>query len=221
MALSRYTDRIWEKMGRPVQFDRDDALQVAMDEFWRHGYEATSVKSLSEILGITRSSFYNSFGSRDALFIEALDLYNSESPDRAFGEAGRGVPIKALITRVFKAACHARATDPEARGCLFVCSVAELSNVVAHPELSAHLNKMVLGSVARIEELLNWAVTQSELPKTTDTHALALTVQSLLMGLNVLCKAVPNEKDLWRAARFSLDQLGLYEDAPHSIGLAQ
>ncbi|MBV1934422.1 MAG: TetR/AcrR family transcriptional regulator, partial [Parvibaculaceae bacterium] len=115
-------------MGRPAQFNRNNALQVAMDEFWRHGYEATSVKSLSEILGITRSSFYNSFGSRDALFIEALALYNSQSPDHAFGEARRGVPVKKLITQVFKAACHARATDPETRGCLFVCSVAELSN---------------------------------------------------------------------------------------------
>lgn len=203
-------------MGRPAQFNRDDALQVAMDEFWRHGYEGTSVKSLSEILGITRSSFYNSFGSRDALFIEALDLYNSQSPDRAFGEARRGVPVKALITRVFKAACHVRATDREARGCLFVCSVSELSNVDKHPALSAHLNKMVLGSVARLEALLNWAIAQSELPKTTDTHALALSVQSLLMGLNVLCKAVPNEKEMWQAARFSLERLGLYEDTPRT-----
>ena len=208
-------------MGRPAQFNRDDALRVAMDEFWRHGYEATSVKLLSEILGITRSSFYNSFGGRDALFIEALDLYNSKSPDRAFGEARRGVPVKALITQVFKAACHARATDLEARGCLFVCSVSELSNVDKHPVLSAHLNKMVLESVARLEELLNWAIAQSELPKNTDTHALALSVQSLLMGLNVLCKAVPDEKDMWRAARFSLQHLGLYEDTPPPIDHAQ
>jgi len=74
----------------------------------------------------------------------------------------------------------------------------------------------VLGSVARLEEQLIWAIAQSELPKNTDTHAVALSVQSLLLGLNVLCKAVPGEKDMWQAARFSLERLGLCEDFPRT-----
>lgn len=29
------------KTGRPLSFDRTQALDLAMDVFWRHGYDAT------------------------------------------------------------------------------------------------------------------------------------------------------------------------------------
>ena len=51
-------------MARPSKFDRKEAVELAMNEIWRDGYEANSVKALSEKLGITRSSFYNAFSSR-------------------------------------------------------------------------------------------------------------------------------------------------------------
>ncbi|KPH83146.1 TetR/AcrR family transcriptional regulator, partial [Bosea vaviloviae] len=71
------------KSGRPSQFDRDAALEAALMAFWRDGYQANSVKALSERLGITRSSFYNAFESREAMFMEALERYLERSPDRA------------------------------------------------------------------------------------------------------------------------------------------
>lgn len=57
--------------------------------FWRDGYQANSVKALSERLGITRSSFYNAFESREAMFMEAFERYLERSPDRAGGGAAR------------------------------------------------------------------------------------------------------------------------------------
>ena len=62
-------------MGRPTSFNRDEAIETVMQEMWRNGYEANTVKALSERLGITRSSYYNAFGSREALFKLALEKY--------------------------------------------------------------------------------------------------------------------------------------------------
>src|SRR3546814_19449373 len=77
------------RAGRPAEFDRDAALEVAMLAFWREGFKETSVKALSERLGITRSSFYNAFGSQEAMFLEALDRYLERSPDRAMADNAR------------------------------------------------------------------------------------------------------------------------------------
>ena len=42
-------------MARPLKFDRGEAVETAMQEIWRSGYEASSVKAISEKLGVTRS----------------------------------------------------------------------------------------------------------------------------------------------------------------------
>lgn len=194
-------------MARPLKFDREKAVEIAMNEFWQNGYEASSVKALSEKLGITRSSFYNAFGSQEALFKEALTLYFDQSPDLALAKAVPGVPIKALLTQTFRAACKARASDSQARGCMAVNGVAELCNV--NDELGDVLDAAILGSLSRMEQLLEWGVAQGEISEDTDLHATALALQNLLMGLNVMCKVVRDEQELWKTAEVTLKGLGL------------
>src|SRR5262249_23270439 len=61
--------------GRPAVFDRGVALQEAMKLFWERGYEGTSFDDLIAAMGISASSFYNSFGSKEALYCEATRTY--------------------------------------------------------------------------------------------------------------------------------------------------
>jgi len=196
-------------MGRPSAFDREQALDDVMHIIWRDGYEASSVKALSEQLGITRSSFYNAFGTREALFKEAVVNYCKQSPDYALALASPPIDVKMLLTLVFREACAARAQDPEGRGCLLVNSVAELCN---HDEiLSPVIEGVVLGSINQIQTILNWGVASKEFPRDLDTHAMALSLQNLLMGLNVMCKVVKDEAELLLAAETTLKSLGMYE----------
>lgn len=196
-------------MGRPFKFNRDQAVERVMNEIWHKGYEASSVKALSEMLGITRSSFYNAFGSREALFKDALALYLSQSPDKALAHASPDMPIRKLFSLTFRAACEARASDKEHRGCMLINSVAELCNV--HDELGPVLETVVLGSLTCIEQLLERGVERGEIDADTDVHAKALALQNLLIGLNVMCKVVTDEAELWSAAKTTLKGLDLYE----------
>ena len=59
-------------LGRPKEFDQDEALGKAMDVFWTKGYEATSVQDLLDHMGINRGSMYDTFGDKHALFVEAV-----------------------------------------------------------------------------------------------------------------------------------------------------
>jgi AcrR family transcriptional regulator len=61
--------------GRPAVFDRVKALHQAMNLFWERGYEGTSFDDLIAAMGISASSFYNSFGSKEALYCEATRTY--------------------------------------------------------------------------------------------------------------------------------------------------
>jgi len=197
-------------MSRPREFDQAEAIETAMNEIWQSGYEASSVKAMSEKLGITRSSFYNAFGSREALFKEALALYFEQSPDKAFATAKEGVRVKALLTRTFRKICHVRASDPAGRGCMAINSAAELCNV--HDKLGGILADAILSSLGCLETLLQWGVKQGEIDKDADTHALALALQNLLIGLNLMCKIVRDEAELWLAAEATLRGLNLLDE---------
>ena len=61
--------------GRPAVFDRATALQAAMKLFWERGYEGTSFDELISVMGISASSFYNSFGSKEELYGETTRTY--------------------------------------------------------------------------------------------------------------------------------------------------
>ncbi|MCH8113637.1 MAG: TetR/AcrR family transcriptional regulator [Proteobacteria bacterium] len=196
-------------MSRPREFDQAAAIETAMNEIWKNGYEACSVKALSEKLNITRSSFYNAFGSREALFKEALARYFDQSPDKAFATAKEGVRVKALVTRTFRKVCRVRASDPAGRGCMAINSAAELCNV--HEELGNLLADAILGSLSCLEKLLQWGVKQGEIDEDADTHALALALQNLLIGLNLMCKVVRDEAELWLAAETTLRGLSLLD----------
>ncbi len=50
-------------MARPRTFDEDQALDRAMEVFWKKGYQAASTEDLMTVMGIQRASFSNAFGS--------------------------------------------------------------------------------------------------------------------------------------------------------------
>ena len=62
-------------MPRTLEFNPDHALQKAMTYFWRHGYEGTHMRDLADYMGISKSSFYNTYGDKHQVYISALNSY--------------------------------------------------------------------------------------------------------------------------------------------------
>ncbi|HDY7672930.1 TPA: TetR/AcrR family transcriptional regulator [Vibrio vulnificus] len=62
-------------MARKANFNRDDKLLEAMDLFWRKGYASTAISDLVDELKINRFSLYNTFGDKQQLYYEALEMY--------------------------------------------------------------------------------------------------------------------------------------------------
>jgi TetR/AcrR family transcriptional repressor of nem operon len=70
--------------GRPRSFDTDEALEQAMQQFWRRGYHATTTRDLEASLGINQSSLYNAFGSKSELADAAIERYQRRLDERLF-----------------------------------------------------------------------------------------------------------------------------------------
>ncbi len=197
-------------MGRPSSFDREAAIETTMQEMWRNGYEASTVKTISETLGINRSSYYNAFRSREELFDEVLAAYFAQAPDRVLYGDLPDMPIRQLLTRTFHEICTARSADPDHRGCLAINCLAELTG--AGNPLGQKLVGAVMTSADKFQELLEMAVQRGEMPDLTDTRALGLALQNMLVGLSVFAKALTDEDALWLSVKTTLVGLGVYQE---------
>src|SRR3979409_1832799 len=106
-------------MGRPREFDPDQALERAPRGFWRSGYEGASRADLTEAMGITKPSLYAAFGNKEELFRKALDRY-VDGPG-GYVQVALGKPAaRAVVEHLLYGAADA-VTDPNhPPGCLAV-----------------------------------------------------------------------------------------------------
>ena len=76
--------------GRPGSFDREQALDRAMEVFWEKGFEAASLSDLTKAMDINPPSLYAAFGDKEKLFLEAVERYQQQrrrSVTKVFDEA--------------------------------------------------------------------------------------------------------------------------------------
>ena len=64
-------------MARSKEFNEEEALDKAMEIFWKQGYEKTSIQDLVDQMGIHRRSLYDTFGDKHSLFVQTLERYES------------------------------------------------------------------------------------------------------------------------------------------------
>ena len=111
-------------MGRPKEFDREQALAIAIDVFGDHGFEGTSTETLLKAMNLNRQSLYDTYGSKRALYLEALRRYTHGGAERVVRDIAFGpTPFEGLKHAMLSFAQDA-ADRPNA-GCLGVSSILE------------------------------------------------------------------------------------------------
>lgn len=166
-----------------------------MDLFWLRGYASVTVSDLADAMGVQRSSFYNSFGTREAVFLEALRLYGGQSPDTMLDRLPADAPVVPALAALLRTVCRVRARDVQARGCLTFNSLADV-RTSDRPARQA-LTRMIARRTRVVERLLRRAVAGGEIPPPTDVAATARMFVTFLVGLNTLSRVVRSERALW------------------------
>ncbi|MHA1598419.1 MAG: TetR/AcrR family transcriptional regulator, partial [Alphaproteobacteria bacterium] len=100
-------------MARPKEFNEEKALDQALDVFWSKGYEATSLGDLTDAMGISKSSFYDTFASKHALFLSSMDRYRATTVKQALAILDGDLPARDAIAAIFDYIVE----DKDRRGC--------------------------------------------------------------------------------------------------------
>jgi AcrR family transcriptional regulator len=173
--------------GRPRSFDRDQALQQAMQVFWSKGYEGTTMADLTEAIGVKAPSLYAAFGDKNALFREAVDFYSrtvSAEPLRQL-QAGNG--IRDDLYAMLRASVRMYAGKssipglPVGKGCMVVISAINCA-----PENAEHSDALSQRRHKRRNEIrarLLQAQQEGEILADADVTALGDFYTSFLNGM--------------------------------------
>lgn len=111
-------------MTRSVDFDIDQVINKAMEVFWSKGYENTSMKDLMDATGLLKGSIYNTFGSKEKLFLKCLNIYGERSRSRFY----TGEKPKVYLEEFFKRLVADGKNKSFTKGCLIMNSCLEFSD---------------------------------------------------------------------------------------------
>jgi TetR/AcrR family transcriptional repressor of nem operon len=115
-------------MVRPVEYDRDHALQNIMELFWRQGFNATSMPQLLESADLSRSSFYSAFGDKRQSFIESLNCYAQKVAKRLVVAETTDNAAEAIYFYYAHSLKH-HVPERFRNGCLVINTILEFENI--------------------------------------------------------------------------------------------
>jgi TetR/AcrR family transcriptional repressor of nem operon len=188
---------------RTKEFEPEEALDAAMQLFWRNGYAATSIRDLLDGMGIGYGSLYNTFGDKHALFLACLDRFRELRTswiDEVLEVSGLSG-----IEEVFRRTVDGLVGFEPRRGCLLANTAVELGPHDA--EVAAKISRYVRHTEAVFERAVIRAQEAGEIPVDRDPRALARFLVNALHGMRVLARVGTDRAVLEDAVRVALDVL--------------
>lgn len=194
--------------GRPREFDRNQALRQALELFWARGFETTSMADLVAALGIASARIYAAFGSKETLFREAIELYESHEggfADRALAEEPSA---RAAIARLLDEAVQLYTRPGQPLGCMVVSSAVNCSsdNDGVRQWLAEHRR----ARTASIVQRLLAAVQSGELAGHGDATSLGDYYSTVLHGLSVQARDGASAEQLRKVVALAM---GVFDNA--------
>lgn len=189
-------------MPRPRAFEESVALDAAIDCFWRRGYEATSVRNLSERMGIGGTSLYNAFGDKRALFVQALERYMERATRERIRRLETSLPPKQAIRQFFREIVERAVNDRDRRGCFLINSALEVAPHDA--ELGAEIAERLGEIEAFLRRSVQAAQADGSVPKDRNSREIARLLLGVLLGVRVLARSKPDRSLLEGVVRPAL-----------------
>ena len=189
------------KRGRPLSFDREQAVQKAMLLFWQHGYEATSLNDLTAALNVTPSSIYTAFGNKKRLFLEAVQCYVS-GPINAESVIQGATTAKEAALDLLRTAAIGFTGDSTPRGCLLAS--AAISCSASAQDVKDTLTDLRKAIESSLRDKIKRSVKDGSLPAGTDTAALAAHTMAVIQGMSTLARDGATRASLLKVADMAM-----------------
>ena len=183
-------------------YDRDTALNAALDLFWSKGFHATSIKDLEAALGMRSGSIYAAFKSKDNLYALALERYFTAS-QMAFGRdvLNAPSPLDGLVEMIRRTG---RCGDMLQRPCMLIKAVITATEDTAETAELARgyrnqMDRNMVDGFKKAQEL-------GELPLETDVADLAHQYQSVVTSLQIEAQMTPDEEQFAKTVERQANQ---------------
>jgi AcrR family transcriptional regulator len=187
-------------MARPREFDENEVLDKALQAFWAHGYDATSVEDLVAATGLARASLYGAFGDKEQLFHRVLKHYLVQS-DREITEATRGLSARQAVEAFVQRRLQCFCSKETPKGCF-----AQVSSQTG--SASALIQEVVLEGARQNRA---WTVRQikaaqadGDVASDADAGALADFLIVVVTGLAASARAGMSQRSLSTSAEEAL-----------------
>jgi AcrR family transcriptional regulator len=189
---------------------RDQILECGYDLFSRHGFHGVGLDRILAEVGVTKTTFYNHFESKDDLVLAVIDKRDGMELQRFQADLQKmgGRSARGQLEVLFEA-MDMWFNDPEFRGCIFITAAAEFPspNDPAH-QLAARHKRLVW-------EFLLELATEAE---ADDPHSLAEQLALLIEGAVVVRHVAGNDNAAQIANRTA--RLLLEKHLPASTSMA-
>ena len=192
-------------IGRPLEFDPDVALESAMHVFWRQGYAASSLQDLIRAMGLSKSSFYQAFESKQALFKRCIQFYRQGLLDQLQGKLRKTESGKAFIQTLFRDVAKETTSPDGRRGCLLMNTASEFAQT--DPEIAELVSSSINNLTRIFEKAIQQGQQQGDIPADKNRHELANYLVSSMSGLKNMVKAGADSKRIKQTADIVLSVL--------------
>ncbi|TEN41550.1 TetR/AcrR family transcriptional regulator [Pseudomonas aeruginosa] len=190
------------KRGRPCGFDREQALRRALDVFWEAGYEGATMAALKEAMGgICAPSMYAAYGSKEALFRSAVELYLSQECQLSKGAFALPTARKS-IAALLESAAVSYTTEGKPRGCLVDLSTTNFSP--ANKGVEDYLRDHRRRAAHLLRERFARGVADGDVPAGADLDALTSFYSSVLQGLSIQARDGASRQQLLAIGRCAM-----------------
>ena len=190
-------------MARPVNFNQTEVLDKLTRVFWEKGFYDSSIEDLSRVSGLNRSSLYNSFGNKEAIFKQVLKHYQEHYSKQRLEQILKTSPVKKALEEFFLSLIE---TEQNRRlGCLLVNTSIELS-----PH-NSQIDKDLQKSFKRVEDIfyqvLEKAQNNNEIDSNKDISLIAKYLLNNVYGIRVSARAGSTKKDLKQIVKVILKSI--------------
>lgn len=179
-------------MPKPRTYDRAELINSAMEQFWQHGYYATSISDLVAATGVSRHGLYAEFDGKQGMFLAALETYLETFVQEAFGRVeGNGASIAQIRSYFEHLIALAEESGLPGPGCLMANSMVEAAphEAAVKAVVQRHLNRLKGG----FEQALLNGQKRNEVDRSVDpahfADFLAISAQGLWSASRVISDA--------------------------------
>lgn len=179
-------------VGRPLEFDPEEALDAAMEVFWCKGYETTSLQDLLSAMSLSKSSFYQTFGSKQQLFERCIRRYRESIAADMLRRLDKAVSGRQFIEDMLYAVADEARGPEKPRGCLVMNTANEFAQ--RNPTVAGWVAQGVDRFTAVFKAAVQRAQREGDIAADKNSDALAHYLVSSMSGLKTMVKAGAGEK---------------------------